>query len=257
MNNRIGTREWEALSAYLDNQLNTRDRARLEAQLKSDAELRRAYEELRRTRIILRSQRRMRAPRNFMLSPAMAGVRRGAAQSALRSNPGPFTVLRLASVLATIFFIFITVGDLVVQNYGPQPTTISSEQQPQPAFGMGGGGGGAPAIAMAPTTAPAEPLVGAQTVNENSASAIAPDNRSSIDVTPMPTQEAMKQPEQPPNFAQPGVNAADQQQNSAAVQQRTARPFGATLVIRLLQGLLILLAVGAGLAAYYVRRTTG
>src|SRR5512144_1982076 len=108
MNNRIGTREWEALSSYLDNQLNSRDRARLEAQLKSDAELRQAYEELRRTRIILRSQRRLRAPRNFMLTPAMAGVKRGAA----RTSPGPFTVLRLASVLATIFFILITVGDL-------------------------------------------------------------------------------------------------------------------------------------------------
>src|SRR5512139_3652907 len=114
MTTRITIRDWEALSAYLDNQLKPKDRVRLESRLEESPELRSAYEELRRTRAVLRSQRPLRAPRNFTLTPEMAGVRLGVRPGARPINSS-YPVLRLASVLATIFFIFITIGDLAVR----------------------------------------------------------------------------------------------------------------------------------------------
>jgi anti-sigma factor RsiW len=265
MTNRISPREWEALSAFLDNQLSPKEHTRLSERLKADANLRQALEELRRTRIILRGQRPLRAPRNFTLTPAMAGRRRGAAGAA----PGPFTVLRLASIMATIFFVLITVSDLAVQQFGPQPRTVTLEEQMQRGIiGMGGGGGGpglppmeVTAEAQLEEPAAAESEAGASTA----ASAVAPDTLA-VEVTPVgtlapndaATDMAFKQPgDQPPALVQPATEPEGQPQEGVTPQTQAVRPPGVTLLIRLLQGLLIVLAVGAGLAAYYLRRTTG
>ena len=98
----ISPSEWEALSSYLDNQLSERERTRLEARLKAEPELRQALEDLRRTRVILRSQARLRAPRNFTLTPATAGVR--ARRFGLFAGwvASPVATLRLASALAAM-----------------------------------------------------------------------------------------------------------------------------------------------------------
>ena len=66
MMTRITHRDWEALSAYLDGQLNRKERDRLEARLKASAELQDALEQLRRTRSLLRSLPPMRAPRRVV-----------------------------------------------------------------------------------------------------------------------------------------------------------------------------------------------
>jgi len=108
MTKKISNREWEALSAYLDKQLSARERSRLEARLKENPELRQALQEMRRVRTILRSQPKMRAPRNFTLTPEMVGMRRSPVQ---RSRAYP--VFRLASVLATILFVLVLVGDFI------------------------------------------------------------------------------------------------------------------------------------------------
>jgi anti-sigma factor RsiW len=106
MKTTLSSRDWQALSDYLDGQLNPQERARLESRLKVNASLRRAFEELRRTRIILRNAPRLRAPRRFTLTPAMI-----AKQSPQRSFWQPFTVLRLSSVLAALLLIVVFLGD--------------------------------------------------------------------------------------------------------------------------------------------------
>src|SRR5512139_3917367 len=78
MTTNITDRDWEDLSAYLDGQLGARDQRRLEDRLQRSADLRAALQDLRRTRAVLRSQTRLRAPRNFTLTPQAAGIRQTA-----------------------------------------------------------------------------------------------------------------------------------------------------------------------------------
>lgn len=109
MSNRVSGRDWERLSAYLDGELTSRDRARLEDQLKTNSELRAALEELHQTRSLLRSQPFARAPRNFTLSPDMAGIK---LEKHFGSNL--FPVLRFTSVVASLLFVFIILSDLLL-----------------------------------------------------------------------------------------------------------------------------------------------
>ncbi|RMF39528.1 MAG: hypothetical protein D6755_14190 [Anaerolineae bacterium] len=67
----LSVKELETLSAYLDGVLSPKERARLEARLEDDAALREELESLRRTRAVLRAAPRVRAPRNFTLTPEM------------------------------------------------------------------------------------------------------------------------------------------------------------------------------------------
>ena len=73
MKDSISKRDWETLSAYLDGQLSNRKQTRLESRLKNDDQLRVALNDLRNTRYKLRHSPRLQAPRNFMLTPEMAG----------------------------------------------------------------------------------------------------------------------------------------------------------------------------------------
>jgi hypothetical protein len=57
---------------------------------------------------VLRSQPKMRAPRNFTLTADMVG-----AKGSRRTGPKFFPVMRLASVLASILLVLVVVGDLV------------------------------------------------------------------------------------------------------------------------------------------------
>jgi hypothetical protein len=77
----------------------------LEAQLQKDAGLRVALDGLRQTRGLLRSAPQMKAPRNYTLTPEMAGAR---ARSARMYAP-----VRLVSVLATILFVVVVMGDVL------------------------------------------------------------------------------------------------------------------------------------------------
>jgi anti-sigma factor RsiW len=256
MTNRIQTPEWEALSAYLDNQLPEKDRARLEARLKRESELRQALEELRRTRAVLRSQRPLRAPRNFTLTPAMAGVRRRGA----RPLGSPFGVLRLASALAMIFFVLLTVGDLAVQQFGPPPREVSMSEQVQgPGMGMGGGGGGGPGPAPLMEVTAEE----AEVPEAGMAASAEAEEAHALVVTPVGTaveDVAIMQEGERPAAEPPITNQAQPKQNeppAEGFEPPPARPAAATLVIRLLQGMLVVLAIGAGLAAYSLRRTSG
>ncbi|MEA3441300.1 MAG: hypothetical protein U9R58_13565 [Chloroflexota bacterium] len=116
MTKKMYERDWEALSAYSDGQLSSSESARLESRLPESGELRAALDELRKTSDLLRSQPKLRAPRNFILTPDMVG---------LRQQAPAYPALRLAAVLASILFIFVLVGDLYISNTSMQAAQIA------------------------------------------------------------------------------------------------------------------------------------
>ncbi|MCL4530818.1 MAG: hypothetical protein M1282_15585 [Chloroflexi bacterium] len=138
-------RDVELLSAYLDGQLDSNESARLESRLKTDESLRAVLDDLREARGILRQLPQRRAPRNFTLTPQMAGIKPPA--------PRAYPVFRLATAVATLLFVIT----FVVNGLSPVAAPRLAAA-PAPAFGMGGGGvgGGAPnESAPAATQAPA------------------------------------------------------------------------------------------------------
>src|SRR5512140_1508794 len=122
-------RDVELLSAYLDGRLSPSDSVRLEARLTSDRSLRATLDELRETRGLLRSLPQRRAPRNFRLTPKMAGLR--------PPEPRAYPVFRLATALATFLFV----AAIALNGLAPFATQRLAAA-PAPAFGMGGGGSG-------------------------------------------------------------------------------------------------------------------
>ena len=115
MTKKINERDWEALSAYSDGQLSSSESARLERRLQESGELRAVLNELRKTRDLMRSQPKLCAPRNFILTPDMVG---------LRQQASAYPALRLAAVLASILFIFVLVGDLYFSNTSMEEAQI-------------------------------------------------------------------------------------------------------------------------------------
>ena len=87
-------RDVELLSAYLDKQLSQADSTRLEIRIKSEPQLRVVYDDLRAARNLLGSLPARRAPRNFVLTPKMAGIK--------PPIPAAFPFFRLASVFAVV-----------------------------------------------------------------------------------------------------------------------------------------------------------
>lgn len=124
MTTKISPRDWEAISAYLDGQLNQKERNRLEERFRVNTELRTALQEMRRTRAMLRSQPRLRAPRNFTLTPEMIGQRAAVGRPAARLYPG----LRLASALASFLFVLVLLGDLLIGGSGRSTAPVQREE---------------------------------------------------------------------------------------------------------------------------------
>lgn len=125
MTKQISPHEWEALSAYLDKELSVKERTRLESRLQVQPELRQALEDLRRTRAILRSQPLLRAPRNFTLTPEMVGQRRP-----VRSGGGlpVFNFMRFASAFAAVLLVIVLIGDLFSGAPVGRPTAMKASE---------------------------------------------------------------------------------------------------------------------------------
>ena len=243
-------RDWEALSAYLDGELNSKERVQLEQRLKDTAELRSALEEMRRTRTVLRSQPRMRAPRNFTLTPQMAGVRRDS-----RPTPFAFPVLRLASVLATIFFVIVLAGDLVARS--TSPAIVAQAPQGAGPFwgGLVGGGGGGVEVGVDVQMKEAPPAEPGPATQESLAVSQAPSpypEPEMLQVTPLPTETPAQDAAVAAELLQPAADVPPQPVETAA--QRA--PVLTWSILRALQVLLAALALCAGLGAWFVRRST-
>jgi len=144
------SRDLELLSAYLDGQLSQSSRARLEIRIHTDAALASALEELRQTRTLLRHTPQRRAPRNFILTPRMAGIR--------PPVPRLVPVFSWASAVAMLFFIFTLGAGLV----GQRSLSMAAANAVAPkAYGAGPltGASAAPAT-TAPATAAASATFG-------------------------------------------------------------------------------------------------
>ena len=137
------SRDLEQLSAYLDGQLSRSDQTRLESRIHSDPAFASALEQLRQTRALLRRTPHRRAPRNFTLTPRMAGIR--------PPVPRLVPVLSWASAVAALFFIFTLGAGLVGQlSFGAAATSASAPM----AYGAGPLAAAAPATAAPATKAP-------------------------------------------------------------------------------------------------------
>ena len=90
----LNSRDLESLSAFLDNELNTRERDRLEVRLQAEPTLAAELKRLRQTRNLLRNTPQFRAPRSFALTPEMVG------QTGGRRPDRWFTLARLTFALA-------------------------------------------------------------------------------------------------------------------------------------------------------------
>jgi hypothetical protein len=90
-------RDAENLSAYLDEQLPRGIATRLQQRLDSDPQLGAVYEQLRQARHLLRQLPARRAPRNFTLTPKMAGLK--------APTPRAVPVFRFASLLASLLLL--------------------------------------------------------------------------------------------------------------------------------------------------------
>jgi hypothetical protein len=94
----------ENLSAYLDDQLQPEEKAKLQSRLSNEAELRQQLEDLRQTRAVLRSTPQVRRPRSFTLTPEMVQQQRFVFQ-AMRFS-------RLVATVATVVFAFVFAGQM-------------------------------------------------------------------------------------------------------------------------------------------------
>ncbi|MEW5869278.1 MAG: hypothetical protein AB1894_08390 [Chloroflexota bacterium] len=250
----ISSRDWEAMSAYLDGQLAQKERSRLEARLREDAALRSGMEELHRTRAVLRRQPGLRAPRNFTLTPQMAGLHAGR-----RTTSSAFATLRLASVLATIFFAIVFIGDLTTGGMQPK-TAVFSEALREPAPLVGGMGGGGPEDQGLPLLQ--EKAVEVAPTEEAKGTAMA----FKLEVTPLPTQAtetSLPAALLAPSDVHTDTLTDEKSQSNLAPDDEQALPIREKVsvtwawrwsILQVLQVLLALLAVITGLAAFFVRR---
>ena len=99
------TGQQETLSAYIDEELSVRRQAELERELARDPALRAELGELRQTVQMVHSLPTLAVPRSFALAPAIYG----------RVRPRRlhlYPVMRAATVLATLLFVFLFASDL-------------------------------------------------------------------------------------------------------------------------------------------------
>ncbi len=99
----LSERDLELISAYLDGEVNAREKISIEQRLAQDTQFKLAYEQLLTTRKLLRSQAQLRAPRNYTLSLESAPTvqRFGWGWIAFPA------LLRTASALASILFVVL------------------------------------------------------------------------------------------------------------------------------------------------------
>ncbi len=157
--NSLPFRDIKQLCAYLDGELTESKRTRLEKRIHSEPALAAALDELCETCKLLESVPQKRAPRNFTLTPRMAGIR--------PPVPRLVPVFSWASAVAILLFI-VTLGSRLVGQLSVGPTAPMLAAAPS--AGLGGGPPAAatqaPAMAAPATAAPALPDATDQTLQE-------------------------------------------------------------------------------------------
>ena len=125
-------RDVEQLSAFLDGQLPQAEKTRLEARIQSDPALSAVLANLRQARSILRRTPKRHIPRNFILTPKMAGIK----------PPVPRLVPALSWASATAMLLFIlTLGTnfLGKISFGAAAPMMAAAPMTSEGYGVGGG----------------------------------------------------------------------------------------------------------------------
>lgn len=255
-------RDLEALSAYLDGELTENERERVERLLEVDQDLQNWYEQLMRTRSVLRSTPQLRAPRNYFLTPEMVG------QKEKRSRAFPF--FRFASAFAALLLVVLFLGDLFVI---PKPVLAPSRaiqmaeavqlemEQPEMETEI---------FADQPAAAPAEPLaeefrMEGEAATEAATEAADENISSSMDSAQtmekaLPTQlpaPVVEAEEMLGVAAEPEVEA-DQFVESIAppelIEQEPQQGFDFQSIIRITEFGLLFITITTGVAAFYLYR---
>jgi hypothetical protein len=177
---KISFRDIEQLSASLDGQLSQAEKTRLESRIKTNPELVAALDDLRQARSILRRIPKRRAPRNFTLTPKMAGIR--------PPVPRAVPVLSWASAVAMLLFV-CTLGTNLLGQF-----SFGSAAPMMAAAPMGIGGG--PAATEAPAMLLTEAPVVVETY-DNAAPTTTPETYTlnAPEPTPAPDERAIQPPE--------------------------------------------------------------
>jgi hypothetical protein len=114
MTNQMTSRDYELISAYLDNQLGNQERERFEARLKIDPILQKGLKELSQTRSLLRALPKIRAPRNYYIN---------AQDVSMTENSRPLMkwapAMGIVSALATILLVLVIFGDTFLTSTTP------------------------------------------------------------------------------------------------------------------------------------------
>lgn len=121
MNNQFTTRDYELISAYLDNQLSAKDREQFEIRLKAEPALRKELQEIGKTRAILRNLPKLRAPHNYFIK--VEPIR---PKPRLRLAP----VFGMVSAVASIILILIIFGSTLFSGAGPVAMAPAPQSQP-------------------------------------------------------------------------------------------------------------------------------
>ncbi len=129
MKNQINSRDYELISAYLDNQLSSKDHAFFEERLKADPELQKELNEMSATRLMLRSLPQRRSPRNYFVTAEAVRPR-----SSLKLAP----IFGIVSAAASVMLALVIFGSSLLRpTYQtamvPAPSvandTITSQQE--------------------------------------------------------------------------------------------------------------------------------
>jgi hypothetical protein len=111
----------EAITAYLSEAMSPQERRRFEAEMAQDAELRTAVAQQRTVMLALRNLPARRTPRNFTLDPAKVSAPQR--QPLVQAYP----VLRAATALTAVLFIFALVAGFYTQGAAPSIMGIAME----------------------------------------------------------------------------------------------------------------------------------
>ena len=179
------------LSAYLDGEVNARERQRLETRLRSDTQLRAQLDELRITRALIRALPHKKAPRSFALTPEMI-------KSGKRSGWVPTLGLTsAASTLLALVLLFFQFAPRMMMASAPSTTR---DMQPEIAMFAEDESSAAEAVAK-DAEAPeiilwgAPPVIGRGGGNSTEMMPEAPQPMLSVPIEEPATAEEAGQPE--------------------------------------------------------------
>ncbi len=220
-------RDVELISALLDEKLPREQAARLQLRIVADPELASIYRQLSQTRALLRKLPTRRAPRNFTLTPKMAGVK--------APTPRTFPLFRIASAFASLLLVLTFAFNGLGQLAANMPAAA-------PAYGIGGG-------PMAESMEEPRPQSGGGSEVEQPALAAPPASEDSANA---PTEESMSLAVEPTQSAaeMPAAKAGEEDYQLRQMPETPAQK--AFQVPGWLQLALLVIALLAGGAAWFV-----